>query len=120
MTPNALPESLRRLVDHEPAANPEIAYRQTHREGQLTASVHGNRVHVTVKLGRCWAALMNFSPSDEQLARFGKLLRTTTNICDFWLKTAVVCMALYIAIEIVGAIQGGAIERALAHAIGGR
>jgi len=108
------PDSLRRLVDKTPGANPEIVYRRTHSQGRLTASVHGSHVHVTVSLGALWARLMDFTPTDRQLDHFARLVRRTTSVCKLWCGIAFASALIFLAIEIGAAfLPGGAVERVL-------
>jgi len=102
------PATLRRMLDSEEAE------RIARREGTLAVRVHGSHIHVTVKLRRCWALWMNWTPTDAELRRISDWLRRSSNICDLWLKVAVIAAAVYLALEIVPAfLPGGAADRVL-------
>jgi uncharacterized membrane protein len=103
--PAEFPESLFHLVEDDDE-------RILQEEGTLTTSVRGSHVLVTVRLRRWWAFAMAWTPTDAQLRRMAEALRRTSNICDFWLKVAVIAAVIYLAAEIVPAfLPGGAVER---------
>jgi hypothetical protein len=66
------------------------------------------------RLRRRWAALMTFTPSDEQLRRISDRLRRVGGICDLWLKVFVILAAVYLFAEFGAAfLPGGPVERLL-------
>ena len=109
-----LPESLRRLVEKEPGAHPEVVYRRLHNQGRLTASVHGSHVRVTVSLRTWWARLMDWTPTDAQLRQIERVWRRTASAASLWLNVLTICSAVYLLLVIGQAfLPGGAVERVL-------
>ena len=123
-----LPETLSKFLEDEaqkplPAqdwkyrgggAHADIVYRRRHAQGQLTASVHGSHVRVTVSLRRGLWMLLNLLPTGDQLCDAAEYMARSLAKRRNLLSFALVAMVLYLAIEIGSAfLPAGAVERVL-------
>ena len=88
---NALPDALQRLFDEQDAAIPALG-----------------------PVRRIWSAAMTWAPTERQFRHLvGRLIRIC-NVLDLVLKTAVICTALFLALEILLAfLPGGAVHRVI-------